>query len=288
MAVVLKTKQHDLGGLTVKRFLPNPEYKMVGPFIFFDHFGPAQFEGGQGVNVRPHPHIGLSTLTYLFEGSLLHRDSLGNQSEILPGDVNWMTAGKGIVHSERESLEVRANPHSLNGLQSWVALPRQYTEIEPAFSHVKKENLPIYLFEDVMARIVVGEAYGYSAPVKTYSAMFYVDVVAGVGSQVYRPNLDLIHQQDTAVYIINGEVSIREQSFEAGDFILLEADDHAIDFITNGRVVILGGDKFSQAPLIEWNFVSFDKDLIEQAKEDWKAGRFPDIPGDDKEFIPLD
>ena len=201
MATILNATEHDLGGLMVKRVLPQAKKKMVGPFIFFDHFGPTEFEAGQGINVRPHPHIGLSTLTYLFEGKILHKDSLGNNLEIEPGDINWMTAGKGIVHSERETFEVRANSHRINGLQCWVALPHHMAELEPSFAHVKKQDLPQIIHEGVMIRLVIGEAYGLSAPVKTYSPMFYLDVVASEGSVVERPNAD----QETGVYSIYAE-----------------------------------------------------------------------------------
>ncbi|MCU4676951.1 pirin family protein [Catenovulum sp. 2E275] len=287
MARKLNAKQHDLGGLTVKRILPNPECKMVGPFIFFDHIGPAQFAAGEGINVRPHPHIGLSTLTYLFDGHILHRDSLGNHIEIAPGDVNWMTAGKGIVHSERETLETRASQHTIHGLQCWIALPKNFAEIEPEFIHVKKEQLPVYMFDNVMKRLIVGDAYGMSSPVKSHSPIFYLDVVAQLGSQVFRPNLDHLAEQETAMYVIDGEVCIGDVSYKAGDFVLFESADHAIDCVTHARFILLGGDKFTQVPYIDWNFVSFDKARIEQARDDWKNGRFPTIAGDDKEFIPL-
>jgi redox-sensitive bicupin YhaK (pirin superfamily) len=283
MAKVLKSKQHDIGGLNVKRVLPHQEKRMVGPFIFFDQMGPNNFPAGQGINVRPHPHIGLSTLTYLFDGSILHRDSLGNTLEIHPGDVNWMTAGKGIVHSERESFEVRANPHSISGLQCWIALPEIMAELEPSFSHVKKHDLPHIIHEGVMMRLVVGEAYGVSSPVKTYSPMFYIDVVASKGSEINRPNQD----QETALFIICGEVTINGETFGPNEFILLDPSDQTITLAKDGRFIMLGGDKFEQVPFIYWNFVSFDKARIEQAKDDWNNDRFPSIPGDNKEFIAL-
>lgn len=282
MAKVLKAKEHDIGGLSVKRVLPNQAKFMVGPYIFFDQMGPNDFPAGQGINVRPHPHIGLSTLTYLFAGSILHRDSLGNNLEIQPGDVNWMTAGKGITHSERESFEVRANPHSISGLQCWVALPEQMAELEPAFSHTKKTDLPNITHEGVMMRLVVGEAYGLSSPVKTYSPMFYIDVVASEGSVIDIPNPD----QETGVFTVCGEVTINGETYGPNQFILLEPGDEQITLANDGRFVMLGGDKFEKIPFIQWNFVSFSKERIEQAKEDWRAGRFPTIPGDDKEFIP--
>ncbi len=283
MAKELIAKEHDLGGLTVKRVLPHFEKKMVGPFIFFDHMGPTQFKAGQGINVRPHPHIGLSTLTYLFEGGILHRDSLGNHLEILPGDVNWMTAGKGIVHSERETFEVRANPHAIDGLQCWIALPEEMAELEPSFIHVKKQQLPQIIFEDVMMRLVVGEAFGLSSPVKTYSPMFYLDIAACAGSNIERPN----PTQEAAVYVISGKISVADTEYGAGQFVLFEEQDMGFSFLAPGRVVMLGGQKFEKTPYLKWNFVSFNKDRIDQAVDDWRERRFPDIPGDNKEFIPF-
>lgn len=283
MAKELIAKEHDLGGLTVKRVLPHFEKKMVGPFIFFDHMGPTQFKAGQGINVRPHPHIGLSTLTYLFEGGILHRDSLGNHLEILPGDVNWMTAGKGIVHSERETFEVRANPHAIDGLQCWIALPEEMAELEPSFIHVKKQQLPQIIFEDVMMRLVVGEAFGLSSPVKTYSPMFYLDIAACAGSNIERPN----PIQEAAVYVISGKISVAGTEYGAGQFVLFEEQDMGFSFLAPGRVVMLGGQKFEKTPYLKWNFVSFNKDRIDQAVDDWRERRFPDIPDDNKEFIPF-
>lgn len=266
-----------------KRVLPHQEKRMVGPFIFFDQMGPSDFPAGRGINVRPHPHIGLSTLTYLFDGSILHRDSLGNHIEISPGDVNWMTAGRGIVHSERESFEVRANKHSISGLQCWIALPEHMAELAPSFAHVKKQDLPHFIHEGVMMRLVVGEAYGMSSPVKSYSPMFYVDVVASEGSVLDKPD----PKQESAVFVVSGKLTIGGISYTQGDFVLLDEDDKQIHVEECGRFVMLGGDKFETVPYMHWNFVSFSKSRIEQAKEDWKNGKFPKIPGDDKEFIPL-
>ena len=283
MGKVLKAIEHDLGGLNVKRVLPNQEKRMVGPFIFFDQMGPNKFPAGQGINVRPHPHIGLSTLTYLFEGSILHRDSLGNNLEINPGDVNWMTAGKGITHSERETFEVRANPHSISGLQCWIVLPEPMAELEPSFTHVKKHELPHSIYEGVMMRLIIGEAYGLSSPVKTYSPLFYIDVAASKGSKIKKPH----PTQETAIFPISGKVEVNGMTYSAGEFVLLDQADSEITMIECGRFIILGGEKFEQIPHVHWNFVSFSKQRIEQAKDDWKNGRFPIIPGDDKEFIPL-
>ena len=283
MAKLLEAIKHDLGGLHVQRVLPNKEKRMVGPFIFFDQMGPSDFPAGRGINVRPHPHIGLCTLTYLFEGSILHRDSLGNDLEIHPGDVNWMTAGKGIVHSERETLEVRANPHSISGLQCWIALPEHMAELEPAFAHVKKHDLPHHIFEGVMMRLIVGEAYGMSSPVKSYSPMFYIDVVANAGSTISKPHA----AQETAIFPISGTVEVAGIQYGAGEFVLLDDTDQELLMIESGRFIMLGGEAFEQVPQLEWNFVSFSKARIEQARDDWKNGRFPTVPGDDKEFIPL-
>ncbi len=293
MAKHLVAKEHDLGGLTVKRVLPHMSKKMVGPFIFFDHMGPTDFEPGTGINVRPHPHIGLSTLTYLFKGSILHRDSLGTHLEIFPGDVNWMTAGNGIVHSERETFEVRANPHHIDGLQCWVALPENMSELSPSFQHVKKSELPHLIHEGIMMRLIVGEAFGLSSPVKTYSPMFYLDVAACENSMITRPNFDVQSSENSklahecGIYVVEGEVSISGVTFKKGEFILLEQNDIEILMLQSGRLIILGGEKFENLPHITWNFVAYSKDRISQAIDDWREQRFAKVPGDDKEFIPF-
>ncbi len=288
MPLKLTAKEHDLGGLTVRRVLPHMYKKMVGPFIFFDHMGPTNFEAGTGINVRPHPHIGLSTLTYLFKGSILHRDSLGTHLEIFPGDVNWMTAGRGIVHSERETFEVRANPHEIDGLQCWVALPEGMAELAPSFQHVKKQSLPNLIKEGIMMRLIVGEAFGLSSPVKTYQAMFYLDVAACEGSQIARPNFDKSKsdaQQECAAYVVEGEIEVSGMTYRKGDFILMENEDHSIKMSSSGRLILLGGDKIEKEPYITWNFVAYSKDRISKAIDDWREGRFPSVPGDDQEFI---
>jgi len=282
MAHKLSAKGHDIGGLVVKRILPNPAQKMVGPFIFFDHMGPGNFPKGEGINVRPHPHIGLSTLTYLFKGAIAHRDSLGNYCEIFPGDANWMTAGKGIVHSERESLEVRQSEHEIDGLQCWIALPPEKVEMEPAFAHVKKAELPHRIHEGVMQRLIVGDAYGMSAPVKAHSPMFYVDTVAQSGSDIPVPHPEM----ETGVYIIEGEIEIAGTVFHAHDFVILDSVDETIKVLSHARFVILGGETFAQKPILEWNFVAYNKERLQQARQDWRDGKFPKIPGDDLEFIP--
>ena len=282
MARPIKALQKDLDGFSVSRILPHAEARMVGPFVFLDHMGPAHFPAGDGIDVRPHPHIGLATLTYLFEGAMLHRDSLGNYIEILPGDVNWMTAGSGIVHSERETHEVKASAHTMDGLQAWVALPREFAEIEPSFSHVKKAELPTYSFEGVFARLIIGEAFGMSAPIKTYSPMHYLDVIMKAGTSLPRP----CPGQETALYLLEGAVMVDEAQMAPGDFWVLE-DETTLTASANSRLVLLGGERWAERPHLYWNFVSFDKARIEQAKDDWRAGRFPKIPGDDREYTPL-
>lgn len=283
MAFELTANVKDLGGFSVKRVLPNPDKRTIGPFVFFDHMGPADFPAGDGINVRPHPHIGLATVTYLLEGSILHRDSLGNVREIFPGDVNWMTAGRGIVHSERETLEVRANAHRANGFQVWLALPPDKETVEPAFFHFHKNALPHIMTDGVMMRLVVGSAFGRTSPVQTFSPMFYLDVVAREERRVERPDPDM----EAAVYVQAGAVEVGNSRYGAGAFVVLEPDDADILFVEAGRLMLLGGQPFESTPHLEWNFVSFDKKRIEEAKRRWREGGFPEIPGDGREYIPL-
>ncbi len=282
MARLVKAKTKDLGGFEVTRILPSAEQRMVGPFIFLDHMGPAKFPAGQGINVRPHPHIGLATLSYLFEGAMLHRDSLGNCIEIRPGDVNWMTAGKGIVHSERETLEVHCQPHNMNGLQSWLALPKEQTEIDPAFLHVTKENLPHKMLPGTLMRLIAGEAFGMKAPVTTYSPTLYLDIVLDANTDLAHPNPVF----ETAIYVQWGELNIGETVLRAHEFAVLDPKDTKVTASQNTRFIWLGGQSFEETPLIEWNFVAYTKERMQQAKQDWREGRFPKIPGDSEEFIP--
>lgn len=283
MATVLSGDDKDLGGFSVSRILPHHDKKMVGPFIFFDHIGPAHFPAGEGINVRPHPHIGLATVTYLFSGSMLHHDSLGSVQEIFPGDVNWMIAGHGIVHSERETMEVRSQPHPLHGLQLWLALPPEHEATEPAFQHVPKTQLPCIYQAGVMMRLIAGEAYGRKAQVRTFSPLFYLDVIADKNSVVPHPDISM----EAAVFIISGALSIGGQRYITGDFVLLGTDDHQIIADENSRFVLLGGQKFERVPYINWNFVAYDRATIDAARERWSTGGFPAVPGDDLEHIPL-
>ena len=282
MAIVLGGKRKDLEGFSVTRILPHADKRMVGPFIFLDHMGPAEFDAGDGIDVRPHPHIGLATITYLLEGAMLHRDSLGNNVEITPGDVNWMTAGCGIVHSERETHETKASTHRLNGIQCWVALPEHCADIAPSFCHHNRASLPYYIAQGVQARLIVGEAYGLTSPIKTYSPMFYLDVTMKAGASVARPNPD----QECAVYVIYGEIDGENASWHQGDFVLLDKEQ---DFTasSNSRVLLLGGKQWDKVPHMFWNFVSFDREKIEQTKLDWREQKFPAVPGDCSEFTPL-
>ena len=286
MARLLLPSVKDLGEFEVARVLPHAEQRMVGPYVFFDHMGPANFAAGQGVNVRPHPHIGLATLTYLLEGKILHRDSLGSHQEIVPGDVNWMVAGRGITHSERETLEHHAQPHCLDGIQCWVALPQKHAEIEPSFTHVARERLPHWIFEGVTARLVIGEAYGMSSPIKTFSPMFLLDVIAHQGSTVERPNPG----HECLVYVVSGTVETQgdkgSSSLKQGDMAILDPEE-ALKCDAYTRLIFLGGEPWETKPHLFWNFVAFDKERIEQAKDDWRNGRFAPVAGDDQEFIPL-
>ncbi len=280
--ISLNGLQKDLDGFSVTRILPHQQKRMVGPFVFFDHMGPANFTAGNGIDVRPHPHIGLATITYMLEGSLLHRDSLGNNIEIFPGDVNWMTAGKGIVHSERETIEVNAQPHVLNGIQSWVALPKDFAEINPDFLQIKKCLLPHKIYEGVTIRLIAGEAFNMTSPIKTYSPMFYLDVLAKAGKSFERPN----PSHECAIYVLAGEIEIENNRLSKGSFVLLE-NEQSIKSLTNARCLLIGGEQWPEVPHMFWNFVSFDKERIQKAKEDWKEQRFPLIPGDDYEHTPL-
>lgn len=282
MAKLITSHKKDLGGFSVSRIIPHIEARSIGPFVFVDHMGLAHFPAGSGINVRPHPHIGLATISYLMEGSMLHRDSLGTIQEIQPGDVNWMTAGKGIVHSERETIETRGSDHVLNGLQCWIALPEEKADMEPSFIHVNKAQLPYIHREKVLMRLIAGEAYGYTSPVKTYSPMFYLDVITEAGAVIERP----CGRSQTACYVISGSVEIGDNTFEAGEFVLLDDESH-ITTLQNSRYFLLGGYALPKQPILKWNFLAYSKEKIEEAEARWKNGQFPTIPGDDREFIPL-
>jgi len=282
LTILPRTK--DLGGFTVQRILPYVKRRMVGPFIFLDHFGPAEFVAGKGIDVRPHPHIGLATVTYLFEGEVFHRDTLGSAQAITPGDVNWMTAGRGIAHSERTPAAEKATPHRGHGLQSWVALPKEYEECPPEFHHHAAESLPEFTLRNVNVRLIAGRAYGHEAPVKIYSPLFYAAVTMQPGDRFEVTQ----EYKERALYMIEGDVRIGNERilprsmpvFTADERIVVEAD-------APSTFILLGGEPFSEPRYIEWNFVSSSQERLVQAKEDWLAQRFGKIPGDEKEFIPL-
>jgi hypothetical protein len=282
--LVIDAKPHDLGGFTVGRVLPFARHRMVGPFVFFDHFGPVRFAPGlpRNADVRPHPHIGLSTVTYLFAGEITHRDSLASEVEIKPGEVNWMTAGRGVTHSERfETL--RRDGGDLHGIQAWVALPTDSEEIEPTFSHHGPEDLPTYESPDgLWARLVVGEAFGAKAAVKTHSPMFYVHwrLKAGAKAQL------AADYSERAAFVAGGKVDVEGQTFGAGQMIVFAPGEPVLFTGVGGaEVMLLGGEPVGER-FVEWNFVASSKARIDQAKADWRAGRMklPDLDHD--EFIP--
>ena len=273
----------SLGEFTVSRILPNSSQQMIGPFIFFDHMGPVNFPEGQGVDVRPHPHIGIATVTYLFEGSILHRDSLGYEQEIRPNDINWMTAGKGIVHSERETKKVRNSDHTLHGLQLWVALPDDKQEIEANFHHHPKETLPLFEYEEATIRLMIGEIFGKKSPVKVYSPMFYADVTMPENTTISIPK----NGQELGIYVIDGVVSIDNKTYNKFDFIYADQEEEiAITANKNAKLILIGGEAFDTKRYIWWNFVSNSMNRIEQAKSDWLNGNFNKVPNDN-EYITL-
>lgn len=277
-------KPRDLGGgFSVRRALPAIEKRMIGPFIFWDEFGPAQFAAGEGLDVRPHPHINLATVTYLFEGEIFHRDTLGSAQAILPGDVNWMNAGRGIAHSERTRAELRTMGSPIAGIQSWVALPDAHEESDPFFKHHAESELPLIDDGGKIVRVIAGALYGKASPVKTYSEMFYADAQLEAGAAL---PFDAEHEE-RGLYLVSGEIDVAGETFERGRLLVFRPGDQiTVKAVTPARFMLLGGADLG-ARHIWWNFVSSRKERIEQAKQDWKAGRFGTVPGDDKEFIPL-
>jgi redox-sensitive bicupin YhaK (pirin superfamily) len=281
---VLVPKTRDLGDFEVRRALPSIERRMVGPFVFWDHFGPVTLAQGKGLDVRPHPHIGLATVTYLFEGEIVHRDTLGNDATIKPGAVNWMSAGRGIAHSERTDPKLRPKGPRLFGLQSWVGLPKKHEESEPSFVHYARENLPGIEGEGVEARLVVGSAFGKRSPVATFMETLYADVKMAPGARLALPT----EQEERALYIVEGSVEIDGHTYPLGQMVVLKPRA-AVDVSTvhGGHFILLGGEPMDGPRHVWWNFVSSSQERIEQAKRDWQNGRFGKIPGDEREFIPL-
>ncbi|MBN8898359.1 MAG: pirin family protein, partial [Rhodospirillales bacterium] len=283
--LVLLPRAHDIGGFEVRRALPARERQMVGPFIFFDQMGPGEFLAGKGLDVRPHPHVGLSTVTYLFEGEILHRDSLGSRQPIVPGDVNWMTAGAGIVHSERTDPARRGQANRLFGIQSWVALPKAQEERAPGFAHHPATSLPTGDADGLRLRLIAGTGWGLAAPVAVASDLFYADAVLAPNAAVPLPE----EHEERAAYVVQGEVDVAGDRFESGRMLVFRAGDRlALRAGPEGaRLLLLGGAAMDGPRYLFWNFVASSRERIEQAKADWKAARFGTVPGDDQEFIPL-
>jgi len=274
----------DLGEMTVRRALPSTKRQMVGPFIFFDQMGPAEFLTDQGIDVRPHPHINLATLTYLFEGEILHRDSLGTEQTIQPGAVNLMRAGKGIVHSERTGEERKRNGQRLFGIQTWMALPRDQEEADPAFTHHKADALPVVDADGVRARLIAGRAFGERSSLQTASETLYVDVQLALGRSV---PIDAIYDE-RALYTIAGTIEVAGDAFEPGQLLVLRPGEPiTVSARSDARFMLFGGAPMEGPRYIWWNFVSSRPERIEAAKEEWARGRFDTVPGDEEEFIPL-
>lgn len=281
--LIIDARKRDLGEFSVGRVLPSSARRTVGPFIFFDHMGPVDFAPGSGIDVRPHPHINLATVTYLFSGEILHRDSLGSEQCIRPGAVNWMNAGRGIVHSERTPPLLRAQGYRLHGLQLWVALPRDHEESPPTFTHYPAESLPEALIDGARIRVLAGQAYGLVSPVETYSRLLYVDVQMPAGACVEVPL-----EQERAVYVVEGEVACGSERASSTRMLVFERGARPqIRARVDSRVVIIGGDPLDGPRHIYWNFVSSSLERLETAKEDWRHGRFPVVPGDEHDVIPL-
>jgi redox-sensitive bicupin YhaK (pirin superfamily) len=283
LELVIVPRSRDIGPFSVRRALPHGKRQMVGPFIFFDHFGPVQFIAGQGMDIGAHPHIGLSTVTYLFDGRMLHRDSEQNVQEISPGAMNLMTAGRGIAHSERTPAAERAAPHTILGLQSWIALPLGQEEIDPSFQHFDGAALPVLDDHGVHARVIAGHAFGRASPVKTLSDWFYIELSLAAGTTA---PLDADYE-DRAIYIVDGEIEVAGDHFEGPRLLVFRPGDRmTIRALRPSRLMLLGGATMEGPRHIWWNFVSSSKERIEQAKQDWAMARFPAIP-DESEIIPL-
>lgn len=282
--LIIEERAADIGNFMVGRLLPFREKRTVGPFIFLDHMGPAKLSATENLDVPPHPHIGLSTLTYLFEGALMHRDSLGSVQEIKPGGVNWMTAGKGVVHSERTPENLRDKEKTFHGLQIWIALPKEKEQSEPSFTHVSAEDIPEWEQDGVKMKLIAGEAFGKKSPVPAYSPLYLIEIKSreetelNIGSRLFG---------ESALYILDGSIKIEENIFEPNQLLVAkESSLCTFTLGTNSTVYLFGGEPFPEERFIYWNFVSSEKEQIEQAKKDWEAQQFPVIPGE-TEFVPL-
>ena len=282
-------RARDIGGFEVRRALPAPKRQMVGPFIFFDEMGPAEFVTGAGIDVRPHPHIGLATVTYLFKGEFQHRDSLGSNQMIRPGEVNWMVSGRGVTHSERTSVETRRRPHELFGIQTWVALPEAAEDAEASFEHRGAEALPLIEDGGVSLRLVLGTGWGEKAPVKVFSETFYAHADLAPGARMPLPD----DHEDRGIYVVSGAIEVAGQVFEANRMMVFRPGDRiTVKAGPQGaRIMALGGATLGGPRYVWWNFVASSQEKIEAAKAawkegDWEHGRFQLPPGDDAEFIP--
>jgi hypothetical protein len=282
--MVVQGRERDLGGFMVRRVLPSPRRRMVGPFIFLDEMGPAEFISGTGVDVRPHPHIGLSTLTYLFDGSMVHRDSTGVELEIAPGDVNWMNAGRGVVHSERSSPQTRALGQRLAGLQAWVALPSALEEMPPSFEHRGKAELPVVSGEGKRVTMVGGSLFGSVSPLNTSSPLIYAEIALDRGAAI---PIDPMYSE-RAVYVLSGQIIVEGETYHPHGLMLLrEGATVTMRAETAARLILIGGEPLEGPRFIWWNFVSSSKERIEQAKDDWRNQRFGKVVNDAEEFTPL-
>lgn len=279
---LLTPREADIGGVTVRRVFPTVGRKMIGPWVFFDEMGPVEFAPGPGLNVPPHPHIGLATVTYLFAGEILHRDSLGSVQAIRPGDINLMLAGSGVVHSERESQEAIQQTRHIHGLQLWLALPEAYEESAPAFHHISGRDIPALQVNEVKVRVLIGSAYGETSPVPTYSDTLYIEAFLKAGQTLALPSAE-----ERGVYVASGAVTIANEDVEAHTMaVLANHEQVTLTASKDSRIALIGGTNLGKRH-INWNFVSSSRDRISQARNDWQAGAFRKVPGDEEEFVPL-
>jgi redox-sensitive bicupin YhaK (pirin superfamily) len=284
LELVIVPRSVDLDDFAVRRALPHSTRRTVGPYVFFDHFGPAEFRSGKGLDVRPHPHIGLSTLTYLYDGEIIHRDTLGVNAAIHPGEVNWMTAGRGIVHSERTAPERRVDGEPLHGLQLWIAMMSKDEEIDPSFAHLGGNELPVVNGEGKTVRVVAGRMFGAASTLKTTSETIFADISLEAGAAM---PLDADYEE-RAIYVSSGEIDISGDRFDTGRLLIFRPGDRVtVKAVKPSRIAVVGGAPLDGPRYVWWNFVSSRRDRIDQAKEEWKQGHFGKVPGDEIEFIPL-
>ena len=284
ISLIIEERAANIGNFMVGRLLPFREKRAVGPFVFIDHMGPAHLSDHENMDVPPHPHIGLSTLTFLFEGSIMHRDSLGTELEIKPGAVNWMTAGKGIVHSERTPEYLRHSDKMLHGLQIWVALPKELEQMDPNFTHVEADDIPAWEEDGVSYKLIAGEAFGKKSPVPVYSPLYFIEIKSREAKKI---NIGKDLFGESGLYILEGSIKNGEHTYDPRQILITtEASLCEFEIAANSTVYIFGGQPFPEEHFIFWNFVSSDKNLIEKAKKDWTEQTFPKVPGE-TEFVPL-